>query len=233
MSSISTSDLRRLHYDFYNVERVGAIGLSDGGGPFGFDITTAVVVDYLIRGLRCDAIVETGCFTGDTTVFLARHYRDLRVLSCDISRDHARVASFRTGEFTNCEVRVCDAVDLVEVALERFERPFFYLDAHWLDDWPLSRELSVVSKGAVCIDDFNVGNTRFAFDTYQGVECGPAFLSPVKEKFPTYFVQKINIDYPFPCLQVGRRAGRCYLGGTDSRQVFSGCPYLEERVTPE
>jgi hypothetical protein len=52
---------------FYRTGRAGAQRLSDGGGPFGFDIAVALMVDELIREYDCDAVAETGCFAGDTT----------------------------------------------------------------------------------------------------------------------------------------------------------------------
>ena len=37
-----------VYKNFYRIRRLGAAELSDGGGPFGFDITTALEFDYLI-----------------------------------------------------------------------------------------------------------------------------------------------------------------------------------------
>lgn len=55
---------------FYRTERLGAVRLPDGGGPFGFDITVALIVDDLIAAYAWGAIVETGCFLGDITSYL-------------------------------------------------------------------------------------------------------------------------------------------------------------------
>ena len=57
---------------FYRTVRLGAAELSDDGGPFGFDVTTALEFDYLIERYQCDAIIETGSNVGDTTEYLAR-----------------------------------------------------------------------------------------------------------------------------------------------------------------
>jgi hypothetical protein len=72
---------------FYRTGRAGARRLSGGGGPFGFDIAVALMVDELIRGYGCDAIAETGCFAGDTTFYLASRYPGRPVYSCDIDRN--------------------------------------------------------------------------------------------------------------------------------------------------
>ena len=63
---------------FYRIMRPGASELSDGGGPFGFDITTALEFDFLIERYGCDAVIEAGCNVGDTTEYLARAYRRLQ-----------------------------------------------------------------------------------------------------------------------------------------------------------
>ena len=52
---------------FYRTGRAGAQRLSDGGGPFGFDIAVALMVDDLVRRYNCGALVESGCLAGYTT----------------------------------------------------------------------------------------------------------------------------------------------------------------------
>ena len=68
---------------FYRTGRAGARRLADGGGLFGADIVVALLVDELIRRYRCDAVAETGCFAGDTTLYLR--------LSCDFPRDSVKL----------------------------------------------------------------------------------------------------------------------------------------------
>lgn len=92
---------------FYRTERVGAVRLSDGGGPFGFDVTAALIVDDLLTGYSGDAIVETGCFLGDTTSYLARRYPDLPVYSCDNDARHVSFARHRLRAASNVTVALC------------------------------------------------------------------------------------------------------------------------------
>ena len=54
------AEVERTVAAFYRTGRAGACRLSDGGGPFGFDIAVALVADEVITGYRCDAIAETG-----------------------------------------------------------------------------------------------------------------------------------------------------------------------------
>lgn len=223
---------------FYRIDRRGVGSLSDDGGPFGFDITAALQVDYLIERYGCDAIVETGCHRGDTTAYLARRYADIPVLSCDIDARLAAETGERLSSFANVAVRHADSPDVVEEANARYERPFYYLDAHgYLDaqgagDWPLARELQAIDKGVVCIDDFDIGHARYAYDTYNGVRCGPDILRPFSRRIPFYYVLNLDGHYPFPCLQVGRRAGRCFFALGLEGDHFAGCDYFARRENP-
>ncbi|MEZ0076269.1 hypothetical protein [Planotetraspora sp. GP83] len=194
---------------FYRVERAGAIRLSDGGGPFGFDITRALLVDDLLDAFRCDAIVETGCFLGDTTYYLAARYPDLPVYSCDIVPEHAEFTRRRLAAAgcRNALVSCTDSPALVETISRLHERPLIYLDAHWEDRWPLDAELAAVAQGIVLVDDFDIGHPRFSFDTYAGRSCGPAIFAAMPSPPARYWTPDPDADWPLPCLQVGRRSG--------------------------
>jgi hypothetical protein len=211
---------------FYRVERAGAGRLSDGGGPFGFDITLALLVDDLLVRFSCDAVAETGCFVGDTTVYLARRYPDLPVVSCDVEAGHAAFARHRLAGETNASVACVDSPTMVANVCAEYERPLFYLDAHWGSDWPLARELDAIKAGIAVIHDFDIGHPRFAFDSYGGIACGPAFLAGITPSPERYFTPDPHADHPLPCLQVGRRAGvGVVVIGLDAGPL-EGHPYL-------
>ncbi|KVD88877.1 hypothetical protein WS62_16190 [Burkholderia sp. ABCPW 14] len=200
-----------VYSNFYNVERTGADHLSDGGGPFGFDITVALQIDYLIRFHRCDAILETGSFRGDTTAYLGHAYPDLPVLTCDIDPDNAKFTQVRLRERTNVTATHADSREFLRDNLPKYQRPFVYLDAHWYDDWPLGQELDLIDRGVICIDDFDIGHPRFAFDHYDGVVCGPDILKRHRSRIPFFYTNNPLGKYPFPCLQIGRRSGKAYM----------------------
>ncbi|WTO32909.1 class I SAM-dependent methyltransferase [Streptomyces achromogenes] len=197
----------RVYDNFYRVERAGVVRLSDGGGPFGFDISVALLMHDLITAYGCDAIIETGTFLGDTTVYLARTYSHLPVWTCDIDEQAIGVARRRLRDLPNARSECMDSPGLVKEAVEKFERPIFYLDAHWDVSWPLQEELELINNGIVCIDDFDIGHPRFAYDVYDGVPCGPAQLVPLASRAPVYFTFNAAAPLPYPCLQTGRRAG--------------------------
>lgn len=203
--------LETVYQHFYRVPRHSAELLSDRGGPFGFDIHAALAIDWLIERYRCDAIIETGCNRGDTTQFLAECYPHLPVLTCDILPEYTDHVRRRLGPYPNVVVEQCDSPVLLERIRGMFERPLYYLDAHWYEQWPLTRELAAIDRGVIVVDDFDIGHPRYGFDSYDGVACGPKILEPFADRFPFYYVNNPGAPWPLPCLQVDRLAGRAYL----------------------
>jgi hypothetical protein len=217
---------------FYRVERAGAGRLSDGGGPFGFDVTLALLVDDLVRRFACDVLAEAGCFLGDTTVYLARRYPDLPVKSCDVDAGHAAFTGYRMAGLANASVACVDSASLVSDVCAAYQRPLFYLDAHWGADWPLARELTAIKTGVAVIHDFDIGHPRFSFDSYRGTACGPEFLARMPHPPDRYFTPNPHANYPLPCLQVGRRAGvGVVVIGLDPSPL-DGHPYLLAHELP-
>lgn len=218
-----------VYRQFYRVGRLGARELSDGGGPFGFDITTALEVDWLIERYDCDAVIETGCNAGDTTAYLCRRYPTLAVISCDIKPEYASGTKRRLAGRTNAIVEEADSPDLIARYAGDFRCPFFYLDAHWYEDWPLERELSLIERGIVMVDDFDIGYPGFGFDEYNGVRCGPEMLVRFRDKIPRYYTNNPGAFYEFPCLQNGRRGGKAYFPVAQARDYLAYCRYFLPR----
>jgi hypothetical protein len=195
---------------FYRTGRAGARRLSDGGGPFGFDIAVALIVDDLIRGYGCDAIAETGCYLGDTTFYLARRYPSLPVYSCDTDAGRASFTARRLAGCPNAAVACEDSREMLARVTPRHARPLAFLDAHWGADWPLAAELDLLMAGSgiAVVHDFDIGHPRFSYDSYDGVPCGPLYLSRAAAPPPSrYYTLDPAAPLPVPCLQVGRRAG--------------------------
>ncbi len=203
-------DLENVYYHFYRIQRIAADTLSDGGGPFGFDITKAIEFDYLITRYNVDAIIETGSNVGDTTEYLARAYPHLAVFSCEIVRKYQGIVARRTQSLHNVDARLCDSRELIADVKDQFASPLYYLDAHWYDDWPLQDEINLIDSGVVCIDDFDIGDPRFGFDEYEGLRCGPEILQPFADKIPRFYINTPWAKFPLPILQTERRSGRAY-----------------------
>lgn len=192
---------------FYSIERAGQRRMSDGGGPFGFDITLALLVEEIVTSYEPAAIVETGCYVGDTTTYLASAYPNLPILACDIDPAAVGFTTYRTRRASNVLVVRQDSPELVTDVSARYSSALFYLDAHWGAQWPLGRELSAICRGIAVIHDFDIGHERFSYDEYGGIRCGPELLAQVPKLGDVYYTPNPEADYPLPCLQVGRRAG--------------------------
>lgn len=201
-----TSDTR-LFESFYSTARLGGILLSDGGGPFGFDIQIAMQMDEIIEVFEVDGFVETGCFLGDTTSYLARTYPDLPVRSCDIVPKFAEFTARRTAPWGNVVVVAGSSPEVLPKLSEGLARPLYILDAHWASYWPIVDELSTIERGIIAIDDFRIGHPRFSYDTYNGLSCEPELVAQALPELCEMYVGNPTAKYPYPCLQVVRRKG--------------------------
>ncbi|WP_405814718.1 hypothetical protein OG241_08940 [Streptomyces sp. NBC_01390] len=217
---------------FYRTPRAGGLDrLAGGGGPFGFDVTTALQIHVLISLYRCDGIVESGCHLGDTTEYLARAYPRLPVRTCDLDAGRAAFTRRRLAAFPNVKVDCGDSASLLSQMLSGLERPLVFLDAHWGPDWPLADELTTLRTAVAVIDDFDIGHPRFGHDTYDGRSCGPQLVADVLPDLERMFVGHVEADYPLPCLQTGRRSGTgiIVLGlDDDGHSPLAGHPWFAE-----
>jgi hypothetical protein len=230
MFQASDLDTQKMQYEhvyekFYRTPRMGALELTCGGGPFGFDISVAVRVDYLISKYNCDAIIETGCHFGDTTDYLSSLYSNIPIWTCDVSAKYVRFVKHRLKARKNLNVILQSSPVFLNDISQLYSFPFYYLDAHWYEYWPLFDEISNIKTGVVCIDDFDVGNSRFGFDSYNGIKCGI-------ELIPEHIRNRCYKDNPmadigFPCLQIGRRSGKCYYVMGSDTDHFSNCKLFE------
>ena len=204
--------------------------LSDGGGPFGFDITTALEFDYLIEKYNCDAIIETGSNYGDTTHYLARTYHNLTILTCDVVDKYVNLVKRRLADAPNVVVEKANSPDLIAAYKEKFRCPLYFLDAHWYEDWPLEKEMQLIDYGVVCVDDFDIGHQRFGYDEYNGVKCGPEMMARFKDKIGVYYTNNPAAMYPLPCLQTGRRGGKGYYQLQQSVDYLQYCNYFIKKT---
>lgn len=194
---------------FYSTPRVGSFRLSDGGGPFGFDITVACQIDHLVREGQLDGVVETGSFVGDTLEYFARRHPRLPVVGIEIDPQYAAIAAQRCAPFPNVTVRTGDSADLLAEAVKKLRRPLVYLDAHWERTWPLAAELAILERGVVAIDDFDIGHPRFGYDQYGDLRLDARLLHTLRDDLTWYYGAPEAV-YPHPCLQIGRRTGTAY-----------------------
>ena len=141
------------------------------GGPLNGQRYRQFVFERLMRS-GCDAIVETGTYLGTSTAFFARHR--LPVHSCELREEYFAAALSQLTAFANVTLYLSDSRRfLSELAADPtadYQRPFFYLDAHWYDDLPLADEIRIIQKRwpqhVIMVDDFCVPEAGYSFDRY-------------------------------------------------------------------
>ena len=195
--------------NFYTTKRL-AMDMSDGGGAFGFDVHHALEACYLIHHYQCDAILETGTNSGDTTEFLAKMFPSLPVLTCEIEQKYVDVACIRLDKYDNVNVYLQSSEKFLAQYSHKFNLPFVFLDAHWQDYWPLQDELNIVKSGVVCVDDCDIDDIAFGFDAYNGIVCNPEMIRKALGGDVNVYTNNPHSKYAFPCMQKARRGGRGY-----------------------
>jgi hypothetical protein len=133
------------------------------------------------------ALVETGTFTGESTLWAAERFRE--VITIDNSLEFREAASARCAEHANVTFLAGDTRVVFPPVVAELERPaLLWLDAHGApglfgdhDDWPVLHELAAINYSAhwldlrhfVLIDDahcFLPGTPHPACPTLEAVE---------------------------------------------------------------
>jgi hypothetical protein len=206
--------IQKIYNNFYTTPRF-SVGMTDYGGPFGFDIHFAIEVDYLINMYKCDAIFETGTNIGDTTEFLSKMYPEKTIITSEINKDIFDAAKVRLANKNNIILNNESSEIILEKYKNNFNMPFYYLDAHWYEYWPLKDELNCINRGIICVSDFVLGENKdgiyYAGDSYDGVDLDHKFLLEAGIADRIYVNNHNGLhNYPLPCLQQIRRTGRAY-----------------------
>ena len=159
----------------------------------------------IVKNYKITSIVETGTFLGYTTELFAKEFPYVQIYTVEINQFFYEKAQKNLKKYQNVHIFKGTSPEFLESLLKKDvlgNRPFFYLDAHWLDDWPLEKELQIISKKipsvVISIDDFKVeGDGRFIYDKYKSKECSLDLINPNLSKnnynllFPNYGREKI------------------------------------------
>ncbi len=153
-----------------------------GGGPMNGQRFRQKIFNRLM-GLDVDAIVETGTYIGSSTAFFAR--QGVPVFTCELQEKYLGRAAAHLTEYPNVTMHLDDSRSFLrQLAADpafRFQRPLFYLDAHWEEDLPLAEEIQIIIQRwpsfVIMVDDFQVPGTDYAYDSYSnGLELTLAYL---------------------------------------------------------
>jgi hypothetical protein len=166
----------------------GSARMAWGGGPMNGQRRRQEIFSHLMA-LDIDAIVETGAYIGSSTAHFAR--QGVPVFACDVDHKFLARAAVHLAELANVTLSLDDSRSFLRtLAVDRafsFERPLFYLDAHWEEDLPLADEIRIITgrwpSFVIMVDDFEVPGSDYAYDRYpNGLELTLGYLE--RERVP-------------------------------------------------
>ena len=143
------------------------------GLPFNGQRRRLQTIRQLIADYEPDVFLETGTFLGHTTRFFLG--QGVPVWTVEVKRSFYASARLRLGVAEGLRmIRGNSPAAVRRLSREGFERPFFYLDAHWWSALPLAEELSEIAaswnEALIVIDDCKVpGDEGYAYETHAGV----------------------------------------------------------------
>lgn len=157
------------------------------GGPLNGSRARMAAFEELNGRCPFDAIIETGTFRGETTIFFAA--AGCPVYSSEVNPRFLVYARMRLRSRPNVHFHLGDSRQflcrLIEDSSVPKDRVFFYLDAHWEEDLPLREEVELIfrhwTRPVVMVDDFQVpDDSGYQFDDYgEGKKLSLEYLDPV------------------------------------------------------
>jgi|SRR5579862_5144173 len=175
--------LGALDYTFHRRESTGF------GGPLNGSPVRLAAFEELKQRFSFAAIVETGAFRGESTVFFTA--AGSRVYASEVNPRYFGYAQARLRSRSNAHLYLEDSRQflrrLIQDSTVPKDRVFFYLDAHGFghDDPPLLTEVDLIFRHwtlpVVMVDDFQVpDDSGYQFESYgEGKELCLAYLDPV------------------------------------------------------
>lgn len=156
---------------------------------------------------QVSSIVETGTYLGSSTSFMAEKFPSLKIHTCEIESKNYKKAKTNLKKFPNVKIYKGHSPKFLEYLIERNllgEKPLFFLDAHWWDNWPLEEEIKIIThnlkSAVIIIDDFKVPDKKqFKFDFYGEKECSLDLIKPKmnkKNKYNLLFPDYSAEDFP-------------------------------------
>lgn len=162
--------------------------------PLHGDIIVMEAFKLILNNCKVDCIIETGTYKGFTTAFFAKNFPNIPIYTCEIEEFNYNKAKENLKIYKNVRIFNKSSPEFIENLIKNKligKRPFFYLDAHWLNNWPLESELKIIfsklKSSIVLIDDFKVPDREeFVFDKYNGKECSLERVIPYLNKNKDY-----------------------------------------------
>jgi len=181
-----------------------------------------------VQAIGATSIVETGTFMGYSTSFMAEKFPHIPIHTCEINKRNFIISRNNLKKYKNVTVHLGESPKILERLIKSKslgDRPLFFLDAHWLDNWPLEDEMRIItnslSKAIIMIDDFKVPDRpEFIYDKYGKKECSIELIGPHMFKKNSYKI--LLPDY-----------GRDIFKNGNYHPVLSGYPIIFQNYEKE
>jgi hypothetical protein len=157
------------------------------GGPLNGSPARLAVFNELKRRCLFAAVVETGTYRGESTIFFAT--AGCPVYTSEVNARYMGYAQLRLWSRSNVHFCLGDSRQFLRRLTGDSTVPkdsvFFYLDAHWHDDLPLREEIDLIfrhwTRPVVMVDDFQVpDDSGYQYDDYgEGKKLSLEYLNPV------------------------------------------------------
>ena len=135
-----------------------------------------------LKEYSIEAAVETGTWNGSTAQFFGLFLDEVHTI--EINQETYDKACRLLANQTHVHCYLGSSEKILKQILPSLtsKKTFFYLDAHWLESWPLLQEIEEISKShkdncAIAIDDFKIPNRPdIGYDCYGGHECSYEYI---------------------------------------------------------
>jgi hypothetical protein len=175
------------------------------GGPLNGSPARLAAFEELKRRCSFDAIVETGTYRGESTIYFGA--TGCPVYSSEVNPRYMGYARMRLRSRSNVHILLGDSRQFLRRLIEDSSVPkdkvFFYLDAHWHDDLPLREEVELIfrnwKRAIVMVDDFRVpDDAGYQFDDYgEGKRLSLEYLNQVAHLgFTSFFPSLPSSEEP-------------------------------------
>ncbi|MBC7900779.1 MAG: hypothetical protein H7070_12090 [Saprospiraceae bacterium] len=199
------------------------------GGPFNGQNARQQIFKDLSSELAFAAIIETGTFRGVTTAFMSEH-TSKPVFTVEAEPRFFYYATHALRRFPKTKVKMGDSRNFITELISDEHVPkknvFFYLDAHWNADLPLSEEVHLIEQhwtdAVIMIDDFEVpGDDGYKFDDYgEGKKLCLDYLGDTASNWSAFFPSATSDE------ETGFKRGCVILASKSLKEKLKTCTSL-------
>lgn len=187
--------------------------------PFNGDTFIEKEFLFLRETYKINTAIETGSCCYGTTRFLAENFQ--KVFTIELNPDNAKIGLKNILKYKN--VMAC--LGYSEVVMENIiinhlnstDTCIFFLDAHWNDNFPILKELELISNiktqkpPVIAIHDFFTNDNNLYYDTYKDVVLNYNYIEPVLETISSKLKVRYGHYYNNSQTATGAKSGIIYL----------------------